>query len=190
MRYLLLLSWVLFSLPSLANWQLNNTASTLSFITIKKQDIAEVHQFERLQASIDKQGNIKLEIDLTSVNTQIAIRDQRMQEFLFETTKFPKASFNAKINPAILANLPIGETKTFSLKGQISLHRQQQTVNTQVMLIRLNEQTLLVNSLKPIILNAKDFALVQGVKKLQEIAKLPSISNAVPINFVLTFNNL
>ncbi len=187
MRYFLLLSCLLVNLPVFAAWQLDNATSKLSFITIKKQDIAEVHQFDHLQASIDQQGNITVEIDLSSVNTNIAIRDQRMQQFLFETAKFPKASFTTKVAIDVINNLPVGQTKIVKLKGEIFLHGQQQTIGVEAMLARLNKETLMVTSFSPIILNAKDFALVKGVKKLQAIAKLPSISNAVPISFVLTF---
>ena len=188
MRYFILLCSLLINLPVLANWQLDNAASKFSFITIKKQDVAEVHQFDRLQATIDQQGNIHLEIDLSSVNTHIPIRDQRMQQFLFETATFPKASFNAKIEIATINHLAVGQSKTLKLNGEISLHGQQQAVSVETMLIRLNKNTLIVTSFSPLILNAKNFALVNGIQKLQEIAKLPSISNAVPISFVLTFN--
>jgi len=51
----------------------------------------------------------------------------------------------------------------------------------------LSETKLVVSSMKPIIINAQRFALVDGVKKLQELAGLPSISNAVPLSFVLSF---
>ena len=188
MRYLLLLSCLLVNLPAAANWQLNNANSRLSFITIKKQDVAEVHQFEQLQASIDQQGNIKLDINLNSLNTKIPVRDQRMQQFLFETNTFPKASLNAKIDTNIIKHLKVGQQKRITLTGTIALHGQQQIMNFDLMIARLNQQTLLVTSFSPVILNAKSFALVQGVKKLQAMAKLPSISNAVPISFVLTFN--
>jgi hypothetical protein len=56
------------------------------------------------------------------------------------------------------------------------------------MVAKLSDKQFIVSSLQPILLNAKNFSLVAGVQKLQELAKLPSISNAVPVSFVLTFN--
>ena len=46
---------------------------------------------------------------------------------------------------------------------------------------------LIVSSTKPIIVQASDFGLVDGILKLQELAKLPSIATTVPVSFVLTF---
>jgi hypothetical protein len=47
---------------------------------------------------------------------------------------------------------------------------------------------VVVSSATPIIIKAADFGLEKGVAKLQELAKLPSIATAVPVNFVLTFS--
>jgi len=44
-----------------------------------------------------------------------------------------------------------------------------------------------VNTIKPIMLDAFDFGLSEGVTKLMEVAKLPSISTAVPVSFSLIF---
>lgn len=43
-----------------------------------------------------------------------------------------------------------------------------------------------MNSFQPIIVNANEFDLVAGIDKLREIAGLSSISQAVPVSFVLT----
>jgi hypothetical protein len=61
-------------------------------------------------------------------------------------------------------------------------------VAAEVVVTKLNDNTLMLVSAKPLILNVADFALVQGVEKLQELAGLPSISHAVPISFYLTLN--
>lgn len=44
----------------------------------------------------------------------------------------------------------------------------------------------MVSSFQPIIINANEFGLVAGVDKLRDIAGLSSISQAVPVSFVLT----
>jgi len=46
---------------------------------------------------------------------------------------------------------------------------------------------VMVASTKPLIVDAAKFGMTEGVEKLREIAGLQSISNAVPVSFVMTF---
>ena len=68
-----------------AQWSLDLDNSQLSFVTVKAEHIAEVHSFSRLEGQIDAAGNARISIDLSSVETGIAIRNERMQSMLFET---------------------------------------------------------------------------------------------------------
>lgn len=47
---------------------------------------------------------------------------------------------------------------------------------------------IVITSTNPIIIKAEDYGLAEGVAMLQELAKLPSVATAVPVNFVLTFS--
>lgn len=182
---LLLLSIV--SSSAFSAWQLDNSESKLSFISTKKADIAEVHSFKQLTGSINEQGEINFEVALASVDTNIAIRDQRMQQWLFNTEMFPSAKFTAVVAPEQLKELAVGQSKVMSLSGTLSLHGVEQAIDSQVLVAKLSDNKLIVSALQPLIINAKQFNLADGVAKLQEIAGLPSISNAVPISFVMTF---
>jgi hypothetical protein len=53
---------------------------------------------------------------------------------------------------------------------------------------KLANGSLLVNSVKPVIIKAVDFNLVKGIEKLRQLAGLPSISTTVPVSFVLRLN--
>jgi polyisoprenoid-binding protein YceI len=187
MRILIVLFSILFTLPTFAHWQLDNETSVLSFITTKKLDIAEVHRFNQLSGEITQQGDVSLAIDLSSVNSSIAIRDERIKEFLFETAVFPKATFTTQINQSDIADLTVGETKVIQITGELTLHGKKQTQVVSVMVVKLGKKALLVSSLQPFVINAAAFNLVNGIQKLRDLAKLPSISNAVPVSFVLHF---
>ena len=187
MRFLLLFFIGFITFPAFSAWQLDNQASALSFVTIKKGDVGEAHKFTRLEGSISDEGKVNFEIDLLSVHTNIEKRDERMREFLFNTDMFPKATFSAQLDMTLLNKIAAGKSILMSFSGDISLHGEKQVVNVQVLVAKLSDKQFIVSSLQPIILNANSFALVAGVKKLQELAKLPSISNAVPVSFVLTF---
>jgi polyisoprenoid-binding protein YceI len=173
---------------SAANWQLDNDQSQLNFVSIKKGNVAEVHHFERLTGNLSENGTFTLDIDLESVNTNIEIRDQRMREFLFDVVDFPAASLTAQVEPALVAELASGMTRTATIDAELSLHGQKQSLTIDVLVTKLSDNTLMLVSAKPLVLNVSDFDLVQGVEKLRELAGLPSISHAVPVSFYLTLN--
>jgi len=187
MRILLVLIVSLIAFPALSAWQLDNDNSTLSFVSIKKNSVAEAHSFDKLSGIINDQGLVNIDIDLTSVNTHIAIRDTRMQEHLFETSLFPKATFTAQLDLAVFEKLSVGATKQLKLSGKVGLHGQQQEVSVNVLIMRLNKNTLVASTLSPFMIKAEAFKLVAGINMLQKLAGLPSISHAVPVSFVVTF---
>jgi polyisoprenoid-binding protein YceI len=186
MRFILLfISLVAF--PALSEWQLDNPNSSLSFISIKKAEVAEAHQFNKLSGSLTNDGQVSFTINLLSVDTNIAIRNERIKTFLFNTELYPTASFDAQLDMNKFNMIAVGDAGKLTLTGEIDLHGQKQTVVSDVLVAKLSESSFVVSSMKPIILNAEQFGLTEGVKKLQALAKLPSISNAVPVSFVLTF---
>jgi len=187
MRISVLLTFLFFTQTAFANWQLDNDNSTLSFITTKKQHVAENHTFKKLSGSIDDKGRVNFVIDLTSVNTNIGIRDTRMQEHLFQVKKYATATFSNQIDMAVINKLATGKNTTTKMAGLIDLHGQQQLVNFEVMIAKLNAEQVLITSLAPVLIKAKDFKLVSGINKLKELAGLPSISYTVPVSFTLTF---
>ncbi|MCE9687472.1 YceI family protein [Shewanella sp. AS16] len=169
-----------------APWQVANQDSRVSFISIKKGDIAEVHHFKRLSGSLDDKGHFELNIPLSSVSTGVEIRDERMQSLLFDVTRFPQLTLNASLAPALIADLAVGDSRVVELDGQIGLHGKALNKRFSLVLAKLSEHKVQVSSWQPVIVNAKEFDLVAGVDKLRDIAGLPSISLAVPVSFVLT----
>ncbi len=178
---------LLISVQCQAAWQLNSDHSILSFMSTKNGDIMEVHEFDRFTASIDTQGKAKLDIDLSSVNTGIEVRDKRMRDLLFNTTEFSKATIIVDINNTYIDGLKIGQTQELDLDAELQLHGQTDTINTPVSVTRTAKDKLLVVNLLPVIIDADDYELLSGVAKLQEIAGLKSISGKVPVNFILSF---
>jgi len=171
-----------------AGWQLNNELSKVSFVSIKAADIGEVHSFTRLQGSLTDAGDLRVVIQLASVETLIPIRNERMQEMLFETGLFPTASVTAKLDAQALAALQTGDANTAAVEATLSLKDRDVPLTLQVIAARAGDNRLLVSSLQPIVLNAAAVGLDEGVEKLREVAGLPSISQAVPVSVVLTFD--
>ena len=60
---------------AVADWQLEPSPSSLSFVSIKNNVIAEAHTFTKLSGSVDQIGAAHIDIDLNSVETLIPIRN-------------------------------------------------------------------------------------------------------------------
>lgn len=164
--------------------KLDNSLSVLSFVSIKKGAVGEVHTIKNLSGSISAEGNINVVLDLASVNTKIDIRDERMRKHLFEVASNPKATVIAKVGDKVsMAGVSLVEGEV-----SINLHGITKTVSASVAVINTGDKVV-ISSTKPIIIKAADFGLEGGVAMLQKLAKLPSIATAVPVSFVLTFSN-
>ena len=78
------------SAPAHLTWLLNTADSNLSYVSIKKDHVAELNHFSRnednvipLSGSIKSDGTALLKIDLNSVESAIDIRNSRLLSFLF-----------------------------------------------------------------------------------------------------------
>ena len=177
---------VLFTGAAQAHWSLDNDASSLSFVTVKAENVAEVHTFDSLSGTIGDAGDVEITIELASVNTMIAIRNERMQEMLFETSLFPDATISGSINLDALTDMDAGTSVARQIDFELSLHGQSVALAADVQITRTGEGVV-VSTLKPLIVMADSFSLAAGVEKLREVAGLPSISRAVPVSFTVVF---
>jgi polyisoprenoid-binding protein YceI len=181
-----LVSSVLFVSAAQAHWSLDNEASSLSFVTVKAEHVAEAHSFDRLSGTIGDNGDVEITIELASVNTMIQIRNERMQEMLFETNMFPEATISGSIDRDALTDMDAGASTARQIDFELSLHGQSVALAADVQITRTGEGVV-VSTLKPIIVMSDAFALTAGVEKLRVVAGLPSISRAVPVSFTVVF---
>jgi polyisoprenoid-binding protein YceI len=162
----------------------------LTFISVKKTDTAEIGKFKQLEGKIDKSGNVTLKVDLSSVDTNIMIRNSRMQEFLFEIAKFATANITTKVDMEKVNKLAIGKTMLETVTVKLDLHGEQKDITANVLVTRLAEDKLMIINQTALFLKAADFKLLDGIEKLRNLVRLPRISKVVPINFVFTFKSL
>lgn len=175
------------SLPALAAWQLDNDNSQLTFMSVKKSTIAENHHFKRFNGNIDEKAQVSINVDLASVDTNIAIRDERMKQFVFESDKYTTATFNAQLDNTMLEALKVGDVKALTVDGQLDFHGQQQTISMKVNVAKLSEKKIIVHTSQPFFVKADAFGVIAGINKLKELAALPSIDYVVPVGFSVTF---
>ncbi len=175
--------------PAHADWKLSNDASRVSFVSTKAGLVAEVHKFTSLSGTIDADGNVAVTIDLASVDTLIPIRDERMRDILFQTVQFPEAELTGKVDAAAIEALADGDTTTMSVEASLSMRGQTQPVTFEFLVSKLSDSRVVASSLQPVVITAAQVDLADGVEELREVAGLPSISPAVPVSVVLTFDS-
>lgn len=170
-----------------ADWNLKSDESSLHFISIKQNTIAETNRFQQLEGSVSEAGDFQFSINLSGVETNIPIRNERMNEFLFESAKFPLATGKGKIDMARVSELAVGELMNIRLPVTIEFHGVSVKKDVMLQVARLSSQKLWAVTEVPFIINAAEFGLTEGIEKLRELAGLPSITQAVPVSVSLVF---
>ena len=173
--------------PCFAAWTLDNDTSQVSFVSVKAGDAGEVHRFTKISGGLSANGDASVIIQLASVDTLIPLRDERMRELLFQTELFPTASLSTSIDMDVLDAIEPGDSMDMNANLKLGLRDQQIQLPAEMIVARLGDRKLMVSSRKPVIVNAASVDLVNGIEALREVANLPSISKAVPVSFVLTF---
>ena len=181
--------WVLFllSTPVFSDWNLVNDESRIDFISIKASDIAEIHTFRELSGSVKNNGQAQVIINLSSLETLIPIRNERMGSLLFETKIYPVASFKLRLDLQTVLLTEVGKSSDVTYRGVLELKDKQFSMPVNITLTRLGDQSFLVRSSEPLLLNADRLGLSSGIESLRAIAGLPSISKSVPVTFSLIF---
>lgn len=187
LRSILLFTLLFTGSVQAADWILDNNASRLNFVSIKAGNVAENHTFGEIAGHMTETGAVELVITLDSVDTDIDIRDERMRQMLFDTKQHPKAQIKTQIDPATVKSLEVGQSTVLNVEAGLDLSGQQSTLNAEVRVVKVAEDKLLVTTHTPILLNADNLGLASGIEKLREVAGLPMISLAVPVDFSLTF---
>ena len=184
-RLMLCLSLLMAAVSAQADWTLVNESSQLNFVSTKASHIAETHTFTELSGQITDDGAAKLVIDLTSVDTGIDIRDQRMQSMLFDVVSFPDARIETRLDLSALETLTA--PTTLVIEAELSLAGQTTPVQGQVLVVPMDRSRVSITTVAPIIVRAPSLGLESGIEALREIAGLPSIGYSVPVTFSLIF---
>ena len=178
-KIVILLSALSVMAPAQADWTLSDR-SRIGFVSIKNNSIGENNAFERVSGNISASGQVSLSVDLSSVETGVGIRNERLQKMLFEVASFPTATIDAVLTDSQIAALKAGGAQTESLGVSIGLHGK--TVNkTANLSVSASDGDVRVMTTQPIVITAQEFGLEAGVAALQQIAGLNAISRSIPV---------
>ena len=176
-------------------WQLDASRSSLHYVSVKKDHVAEINSFTdpgsgeaALTGSVDASGAALLAIDLNAVSTGIEIRNSRLLSLLFETSLLPSAYFEAGVDLSGIADMPVGGTRSDALFGTLSLHGARQAVAASVLIAKHSDREFSVSTLAPIVVDSRSFDMAAGIEALRRVAGLTVIGESVPVYFNLTFS--
>lgn len=176
------------SVAPINSWVLDAGRSRLTFSTTKKIHVVENMTFTELAGGISQSGVATLGISLASIESGIDIRNERMRNFLFETSVFPEATVTLPVDMVALENLNVGENLRLAVTASLDLHGVIRDVSTELKVSRLSENLVLVQNVAPILIVADDYDLEAGVEELRSLASLNSIGKVVPVDFTLFFS--
>lgn len=167
---------------------LDKDNSTLHFVSVKNNRVAESMSFENLTGTIDDaSGKFAVKIGLASVASGIPIRNERMRKFLFEIDRFPQASFSGTLPIEQLQELSVGQQQQLDIAGELSLHGESQSTSLSVIVTKRADGAFSAVTTKPVFVDATAFGMGAGVEKLRELAGLQAINATIPVMFDVVF---
>ncbi|MEM7721642.1 MAG: YceI family protein [Pseudomonadota bacterium] len=172
--------------PALADgWTLAPDASQIAFASIKNDYIGEVHTFETLSGTVSDAGVAEIEIDLTSVETLIDIRNERMIEHVFNM--IPTARLTAELDLASAEDLAVGEMMTQEVTAVLSFVGSELDITTDMVVVRLADDRVMAQSDSMAFIETDVAGIDEGINVMQELASLDMIARAVPVTVRLVF---
>lgn len=142
-----------------------------------------------LDASVSDGGQVKLAINMASIETNIAKRDQRLRDILFQITDFPTANVALKVRRSYLKPQPAGTQKIVNVSGHLTMVGIKQATSARVIITHRADGKVSVNTLEPILVDSEDFGMLPGINSLAKLAGLKTISIKIPVSFNLVFDN-
>ncbi|WP_343561858.1 c-type cytochrome [Kiloniella sp. b19] len=167
------------------SWKLDNENSRLSFGSIKKDTVGEVHHFQELSGKLAENGQVELEINLGSVETWIDIRNSRILEHVFGDYK--TATLSATVDMEEVKALAVGDSTVLDMEGQLDFLGQTIDLESEIFVARLGKDRLLASTNDMIFLSTEEAGLNAGVDVLKDLASLPGITRTVPITLRAVF---
>jgi len=168
-------------------WTLNNDSSRISFGSVKKDVVGESHSFQSINGSVSKKGEISIEIDLASIETNIDIRNERMLEHVFKG--IATATLTAELDMEEVDGLAVGDSIITEIEGVLSFLGVEVEVEAEMFVVRIAENRVLATTNDMVYVSTEDLGIDAGVDKLMELAKLPGITRTTPITARLVFDN-
>lgn len=180
-----LASALVLSSAAAETWTLDSENSRLSFASIKKNTVGEVHTFEKLSGTVGADGAVQLDIDLSSVQTNIDIRNERMNEHVFGGQAV--ATLSAQIDMDAMSAIAVGGMAVIDVEGALEFLGQSVDVEAEMFVVRASETQVMVTTNDMLFISAEDLGISAGIDTLMALAKLPGITRTSPVTVRMVF---
>ena len=160
-------------------WALSDE-SRISLTSTKNGLVSETHSLSAIKGGVSREGTVELQFDLRAIETNIPIRNERMQTWLFSDE--PVAKLSANVQAALSA-----KENAFTIDQALTLEANGNTVMLDVPLTVVREGDAVAKVAGQLVIDVADFGYAPGIEKLREIAGLKSISTEVPVDVKLVF---
>ena len=172
---------------SAQTWTLDGGASHLAYGSIKKDTIGEVNSFSGLKGTVDETGKANVTIDLTTLETNIDIRNERMLEHVFKGVG--EAQLTAQLDMDEVNGLAVGDMAVVDVEGALSLLGVSTELDLEMVVVRLAEDRVMALSNDMVFVGTEELGVTAGIDKLMELAKLPGITRTSPVTLRLVFTS-
>lgn len=185
MKKLALVMAAALSFSAAADWSVNSEQSSLNFVSVKNEVVAETHSFKDLTGKLTSTGGFSVAIPVMSIDTIIPIRNERILEHVLAAKEYATINAKGKVDSKVLTGLKTGDSVVVDQALDLTLLTQSQSLSAKVKVTKVSDSQLVVTTIAPIMLDVNKFKLNAGVEKLRELAGLKTISPMVPTTFSL-----
>ncbi|MEM6477517.1 MAG: YceI family protein [Pseudomonadota bacterium] len=168
------------------SWTLDGESSMVGFGSVKSDVIGESHSFSGLSGTVEEDGSVNITLNLATVNTNIDIRNERMQEHVFKMA--PSAQLMAEVDMDAMEALSVGATMMTVVEGTLMFLGQEVFVDLPVVAARLSDEQVLIMSDGVTYLSTEELGIDAGIDTLMGLAGLERIDRAVPVTVRFMFN--
>lgn len=171
-----------------ANWMVNEE-SEVTYLSTKvfaksAGSVTELNTISGVSGEISADGKASIVLDLTTLETNIGIRNERVQSYVFGIDTFsPKATISAEI-----ANIDnIENAAKMTIPAMFSIAGQAKDIELHVIVVK-GKDTINVVSYMPTVIKGGDYKMAEGFAKLAELAGLGFIPMDIPVSFNVSFS--
>lgn len=179
-------SCLLWSAQGLADaaYRLNVETAVVGVTSTKNDRISERHQIKFKMGTVSSTGQVDLVLDLGTTDTNIPIRNERMQQHLFAGS--PLATLSTQLLPEVFAKARAGQPIAEPVVVTLVVNGVSQVLSMTMLLAQDQMGGLTVSGQTEI--DVSQLGYGPGIEILRNLAGLVSISTQVPVDFVLPFD--
>ena len=180
---LLLVAW---PLSGVAGWAVDSDRSSISYLSTKMtaafRTVFESNRFKSFSGGVDDTGEAVLDIDLSSVDTGVQIRDERVREHVFDVRNHPRATIKLPVRELAERRHDAGYTQR--VEATLTMRGVTREVRAEISVARVGDE-LVVQTTEPVLVNAVDYGMLDGFGRLKELVGLFNIPTTIPVSFKL-----